>query len=326
MRERVELLLGRSHARDVGDDVPRRLRADAARRGAAAGLHAPVHDLRPGRRAPAGQALPRRARRRHQALHARRGPPPDLRREEQAARRRGLPPARRLVLRADRRRRLRALRARAAPHERDGLRRPARPRGQRARAVPGGPRPLRAAFRHVLVDEYQDTNPPSTAAAAARRRAPQPRGGRRRRAVDLRLPRRRHPQHPRLRGRLPGRDGRQARAELPLDADDPRARPTRSSRTTASRSPSRCGPTSATATRSRSASSTTSTPRRATSSARSSGSSTRARRARRSRSSTGRTRSRGCSRTRSCGARSATRSSAARSSTSAPRSRTRSPT
>ena len=57
----------------------------------------------------------------------------------------GLPPARRLVLRADRRRRLRGLRARAAPRQRDGLRRPAVPRGQRARAVPGGPRPLRRA-------------------------------------------------------------------------------------------------------------------------------------------------------------------------------------
>ena len=49
----------------------------------------------------------------------------------------------RLVLRADRGRRLPLLRARAAPDERDGLRRPARPRGQRARAVPRGPRALR---------------------------------------------------------------------------------------------------------------------------------------------------------------------------------------
>ena len=51
---------------------------------------------------------------------------------------------------------------------------------------------------------------------------------RRRRArhpqLDLRLPRRGHPQHPRLPGRLPGRGGRQARAELPLDADHPRRR------------------------------------------------------------------------------------------------------
>ena len=46
---------------DVGDDVPRRLRADPARRGAAARLHAPVHDLRPVGLAPPRQALPRRA-------------------------------------------------------------------------------------------------------------------------------------------------------------------------------------------------------------------------------------------------------------------------
>ena len=46
MRERVELLVGRAHAGDVGDDLPLRLRADAARRGPPARLHAPVHDLR----------------------------------------------------------------------------------------------------------------------------------------------------------------------------------------------------------------------------------------------------------------------------------------
>ena len=45
MRERVELLLGRSDARDVGAHVPLRLHADPARRGDPPGLHAPVHDL-----------------------------------------------------------------------------------------------------------------------------------------------------------------------------------------------------------------------------------------------------------------------------------------
>ena len=94
--------------------------------------------------------------------------------------------------------------------------------------------------------------------------------------LDLWLPRRGHPQHPRLPGRLPGRPRRQARAELPLDADDPRAPPTRSSRTTAGAWPSRCGPTWARAIRSGSASWPTSTPRRASSPARSSGWSTRA--------------------------------------------------
>ena len=62
---------------------------------------------------------------------------------------------------------------------------------------------------------------PVPAAAAARRRAAQRLRGRRRRPVDLQLPRRGHLEHPRLRARLPGRARRQARAELPLDADDP---------------------------------------------------------------------------------------------------------
>jgi hypothetical protein len=72
----------------------------------------------------------------------------------------------------------------------------------------------RRRFRHVLVDEYQDTNhaqyvlvrelvghrggrPGPPARRAVRRR--------RRRPVDLRLPRRDDPQHPRVRARLPGR-------------------------------------------------------------------------------------------------------------------------
>ena len=64
---------------------------------------------------------------------------------------------------------------------------------------------------------------PVPLAPAARRRAPQPRRRGRRRAVDLRLPRRGHHQHPRLRGRLSRRDRDQAGAELPLHADDPSA-------------------------------------------------------------------------------------------------------
>ena len=59
------------------------------------------------------------------------------------------------------------------------------------------------------------------------RRPPQPVRRRRRRPVDLLLARRGHPQHPGLRARLPGRGGRQARAELPLHPADPRRRPRR---------------------------------------------------------------------------------------------------
>ncbi len=81
------------------------------------------------------------------------------------------------------------------------------------------------AFRFVLVDEYQDTNRAQYRwLQLLDRRAPQPLRRRRRRPGDLRLPRRRRAQHPRLRGRLRGRQGRQARAELPLDADDPQRR------------------------------------------------------------------------------------------------------
>ena len=228
MRERVGHAARALHARDVGHDVPLGVRADPARRGAAAGLHAPVHDLRPGRRAAADQALPGPARRRPQALHARGGPHADLGRQEPAARRRGLQPARRQLLRADGRRRLQAVRGRAAPHERDGLRRPAGQRGQRPVAVPGGAGPLRRrvpARAGRRVPGHQPRAVPD--AAAPGRRAPQPVGRRRRRAVDLLLPPRRHPQPPRLPGRLPGREGRQARAELPLDAEHPERRPTR---------------------------------------------------------------------------------------------------
>ena len=143
MRERVELLVGRGTramwVMTFHSACARMLRAEATQLGYTRQFT--IYDA--GRLAPAHQALPRRARHRRQALHAARDPRPDLRREEQAARRRRLPPARRLLLRADRRRRLRALRARAPPHERDGLRRPARPRRQRARALPRGPRPLR---------------------------------------------------------------------------------------------------------------------------------------------------------------------------------------
>ena len=125
--------------------------------------------------------------------------------------------------------------------------------------------------------------------------------------LDLRLPRRRHQQHPRLRGRLPRRPRRPARAELPLHADHPRRGQRGHLQQPRPHRRRRCGPSSGRATRSRSASSTTSTPRPASWPARSSGWSTRASRARRSRSSTGPTRSRGCSRTRWCAPRSPTR-------------------
>ena len=234
---------GAGDARDVADDLPRGLRADPARGGRAPRLHAPVHDLRPGRRAAADQALRRCGRGRPQALHAGRDPQPDLGREEPPAQRLG--PARDgrgVAVRGDARRRLRPLRARPAAHERDGLRRPAVPHGQPARAVRGRARalperlPPRARRR---VPGHQLRAVPD-AAAARRRRAPgararaaaehsrtsQPRGGGRRLPVDLLVPRCRGAQHPRLPAGLPGRARGQARAELPLERERSCAPPT----------------------------------------------------------------------------------------------------
>ena len=101
------------------------------------------------------------------------------------------------------------------------------------------------AFRWVLVDEYQDTN-------RAQYRMLQLIAGESRnltvvgddsqsiysfRYADIRniLD---------FEQDYPDAEVDQARAELPLDRDDPRRAPTRSSRTTASRSRSACGPTS----------------------------------------------------------------------------------
>ena len=74
-----------------------------------------------------------------------------------------------------------------------------------------------------MVDEYQDTNRPQYLLIQRLAGAPsQPLRGRRSRPVDLQVARRRPAEHPRLRARLSrGRD-RAARAQLPLDAGDPR--------------------------------------------------------------------------------------------------------
>ncbi len=116
------------------------------------------------------------------------------------------------------------------------------------RAFPHVADVYRRRFRHILVDEYQDTNHSQyalihelTRPVVGRRSRPiclgrhddlravgrtRARGRvahrrRRLRPVDLRVPRRRHPQHLRVRARLPRRPGRAARAELPVDAEHP---------------------------------------------------------------------------------------------------------
>ena len=81
-------------------------------------------------------------------------------------------------------------------------------------------------WRYLHVDEYQDTNRAAVPVGpGAGRDAPQPVRRRRRRPVDLLVAWRGPAQHPRLRARLAGRHGRQARAELPLDPAHPRRRP-----------------------------------------------------------------------------------------------------
>ena len=79
------------------------------------------------------------------------------------------------------------------------------------------------AFRYVLVDEYQDTNHAQYVLLKLLAAKPPERlRGRRSRPVDLRLPRRRHPEHPRVRARLRRGHHDPAGAELPLHERDPR--------------------------------------------------------------------------------------------------------
>ena len=78
---------------------------------------------------------------------------------------------------------------------------------------------------YVMVDEFQDTNRAQLRMVQALvAQHEQPVRRRRRRPVDLQLARRRSDEHPRVRRAVPGREDRQARAELPLDEDDPRRR------------------------------------------------------------------------------------------------------
>ena len=238
--------------------------------------------------------------------------------EFRAARRRLLRPDRRRASTTRYQKRLHAV-------ERDGLRRPAhaapsscsRRFPERARAVAEG-----ASATSSSTSTRTRTTRSTGSRAAARRRAREHLRRRRPRPVDLRLARRRHPQHPRLRARLPRTRVVRARAELPLARstilDAANAVIAQQPRPQAEAPLER---RSATASRCAWSRSRTSTTRRATSSreiARAA-SSTGARR-RRSPSSTAPTRSRACWRTCCVRAgRPVPGRSAARSSTSAPR-------
>ena len=198
------------------------MRPHPAPRGAAPRLQVELHDLRLGRPGQGREGDRGGGGLGPEALRPARHPLPDLEREEPARQPGGVRAPRRLLLRADRRRRVRPLPAAPARVERDGLRRPDHADGRGARALPGGPRevaeglPLRPRGR---VPGHEPRAVP--APAAARRRARQRLRGRRSRPVDLRVPRRRHPQHPRVRARLRRRPDDRSGAELPLDQRDP---------------------------------------------------------------------------------------------------------
>ena len=208
----------------MGVHVPLGVRAHAAPRRSPARLPVLVHDLRPGRRGAPHRLRAARPQRRHEAVPAPVGPRHDQRGEEREHRGRGVRRAGQGDLRAPHRRRVPRVPEPPAQGGRDGLRRPAAasPCGCCA-TTPRCSRHYRRRFRHVLVDEYQDTNAVQNELVVdARHRAPQRLRRRRRRPVGLRVPGRRHPQHPRVRERLPRRHGDRAGAELPLDPDDPR--------------------------------------------------------------------------------------------------------
>ena len=143
-------------------------------------------------------------------------------------------------------------------------------------------------FRHVLVDEFQDTNPAQyrLAAAALRGAEERLRGGRRR-PGHLPLARRRRGQHPRLRPGLPRYTGGEAGAELPLHRRTCSRRPTRSSPGPAGGARRSSGPRARPGRRSPCSSPRTSTRRRSASPRRWRRSATGARAATRSRCSTG---------------------------------------
>ena len=242
---------GRAGGReDVGVDVPLRLRADPAPRRRPARLpeQFTIYDqadavrltgyvirdlgLDPKGSRPA-RSTPRSARPRTTALGVdalRRAGPGDLRAQDRRRLPRvpGPPPAGR-------------------GH---GLRRPPRQHGHASSSShPDVLEHYQRRFKHVLVDEYQDTNTvQNELVLLLAERAPQRLRRGRRRPVDLRVPRRRHAEHPRVRGGVPRRHGRRARAELPLDPDDPRRRQRGHRQQPRAASRRSCGPTGATAT------------------------------------------------------------------------------
>jgi hypothetical protein len=219
--------LPRSGSRgDVDRHLPRDRCAPAAHVRRPRGPHARVHHLRRGRHPRRREAHRRAAAHRSQAVRAEDDRARDLLREERARRACRVRGAGAHPARAGRGEGVSGTRARHAPGQRRELRRPARAsRAHPARARARARRASRSASSMCSSTSTRTPTAPSTSScgsSAARSR--QPRGGRRRRPVDLRLARGGHPQHPRLRARLPGGDRRAPRGQLSLHRADPRAR------------------------------------------------------------------------------------------------------
>ena len=225
MRERIARLARRDAGRACGSGTFHAIGARMLRREAhLVGRTVELHDLRRGRFARGVvQAHHGAAQDLAQAVVTPQGAPRrDLRREERARHAGGVREARDGSARARRPSLVYdQLGAHAARVERRRLRRPARAsRCACCSRIPIASRAYRERFQFLLVDEYQDTNRAQyefVKLLGGRRRQRARR--RRRRSVHLRLARRGHPEHPRLR------------------AATSRARPSCASRRTIARTP-----------------------------------------------------------------------------------------
>ena len=212
---------------DVGVDVPLGLRAHPAAGRGPARLPVVVHDLRPGRRRP-----PHRLRHPRPRPRPKRFPPRCVHAAISAAkndhcrRRRSTPSGPASIFERKIADVYREYQARLPAGRRHGLRRPAH---RTVTPVPRStPRCSSTTASGSSTSSSTSTRTPTASRTSSSlllaQRAPQRLRRRRRRPVDLQVPRRRHAEHPRVRGGVPRRHGDRARAELPVDADDPRRR------------------------------------------------------------------------------------------------------
>ncbi len=233
MRERVVQLVGPGRTFDVGVDVSLHLCAHPAQPGfAAARAELQLLDLRRRRLAAAAADDRQGHGPGHQAVLAAAVGQRDLEPEERADRSGagdGRPVGKFGRPRSHHRRRLRRIPAPAARGQRAGLRRPDR-RDRRCAAGLSADRPVLPPTVPAHPRRRVPGHQPRAVRVGPRARRPRDRGrraarravrGGRRRPVHLRVPRRHHPQHRRLRTRLPQRHNDSAGTELPVYAEHP---------------------------------------------------------------------------------------------------------